>query len=81
MTTNQLYEMIHAKPFRPFMIRMADGREYPVPHPDFIAYPKGARSALVMRDLDMGSHVDLLLMTSLDHMPAGATAPSGSGDP
>ncbi len=26
--------------FRPFLIRTSDGREYPVPHPEFIAVGK-----------------------------------------
>ena len=28
--------LLRAVPFRPFTIRMADGREYPVEHPDFV---------------------------------------------
>jgi hypothetical protein len=68
MTSSQLYELIHADPFRPFLNRMADGREYTVPHPDFIAYPRGARVAFLMKDLEHGILLDLLLMTSLEHI-------------
>ena len=34
-TANQVREAIKAQPFRPFVVRLVDGRSYPVPHPDF----------------------------------------------
>jgi hypothetical protein len=37
MTTEQFKNTLHLQPFRPFMIRMADGRTFPVVHPDFVA--------------------------------------------
>lgn len=32
----RIRELLHAVPFQPFIIRMADGREYRVAHPDFV---------------------------------------------
>ena len=32
----RLRELLRATPFRPFIIRMAGGREYRVGHPDFV---------------------------------------------
>ena len=39
-----------ATPFQPFALRMADGREYPVPTVDHIWLPPGGRSVLVAND-------------------------------
>ena len=35
-------EVIHAAPFRPFALSMADGTRIDVPHPDFIRPPSGS---------------------------------------
>jgi hypothetical protein len=32
----RIRELLQASPFRPFVIRMADGREYRIDHPDFV---------------------------------------------
>jgi hypothetical protein len=32
----RIRELIHATPFLPFVIRMADGREYRIEHPDIV---------------------------------------------
>ena len=48
MRTETLHEVLHAAPFRPFTLCLADGTRVDVPHPDFIANPPGARIAVVM---------------------------------
>ena len=35
MTSERLQEMLRAKPFRPFGLRLADGEVIPVVHPEF----------------------------------------------
>ena len=35
MTSNQIKEVLHATPFIPFRIHLAEQREFDVPHPDF----------------------------------------------
>ncbi len=37
MTINTILEILHQQPFQPFSLRLADGRELYIPHPDFIA--------------------------------------------
>ena len=37
MTIRQVQEAMHRQPFRPFAVRLADGRSFEVKHPDFIA--------------------------------------------
>ena len=32
---DKIRELLHATPFQPFLIRMADGRAYRIKHPDF----------------------------------------------
>lgn len=65
MTTEQLQKAIHAAPFKAFIIRVADGQQLPVPHPDFIAHPPGARTAAVFLPDGTVEVIDLLLVTGL----------------
>jgi hypothetical protein len=67
MTINSLRDMIHAVPFQPFTIRLADGRSVRVPHPDFIAVIGGGRTVFVASPVeDQFTIVDLLLVTQLE---------------
>jgi hypothetical protein len=69
MTTEQLQRAIRKRPFRPFTIRVADGAELPVPHPEFIAHARTGRTAAVtLRDGTIET-VDLLLITRLVEHP------------
>ncbi|MFI5457437.1 MAG: hypothetical protein ACHRXM_18495 [Isosphaerales bacterium] len=36
---DRIRQAAHAQPFRPFALRMVDGREYLVEHPDFLTIP------------------------------------------
>jgi hypothetical protein len=67
MTIESLTRAYTAQPFRPFVLRLADGRALPVPHPEFLAFNPRGRMAFVMDDRDGGSWVDLLLVVSLDY--------------
>lgn len=35
-TPEQITSVLKAAPFRPFQFRLADGRSYPVPHPELL---------------------------------------------
>ena len=63
MTTDQLPKLIKARPFLPFVLRTADGRELEVKHPENIAYG-GGRIAIVVSGDDF-EIIDLLLVPSL----------------
>lgn len=65
MTTEQFRTTLHLQPFRPFTIRMADGRTFPVSHPDFVAQSPSGRTVIVIQPDDSYSVLDLLLMTEL----------------
>ena len=47
MRAENLQQVIHATPFRPFRLCLADGTRVEVIHPDFIASPPGSRTAVV----------------------------------
>jgi hypothetical protein len=66
MTTEQLRSTLQQRPFRPFTIRMADGRTFDVPHPDFAAQSPTGRTVIVFHDDDSYNLLDLLLMTELE---------------
>jgi len=65
MTLEQLRAAYEAKPFQPFIIHLADGRQIPVPSREFIqAFPNGRTLAVFHND---AAHViDLLLVTDLE---------------
>ena len=67
MTIEQLREAQQARPFKPFTICLADGRQIPVPHPEFLWSPPGAsRTFVVATSNETCKVVDLPLVTSLD---------------
>jgi hypothetical protein len=73
-------DALHAEPFSPFTIRLADGRSLPVPHPDFVALTP--RRVIVGAVDDTWSVVEPLLIVSLEHAagaPGSETAGGGNG--
>jgi hypothetical protein len=66
MTTEQFRATLHLQPFRPFTIRMADGRAFNVNHPDFIAQSPSGRTVIVFQSDESYSVLDLLLMSELE---------------
>jgi hypothetical protein len=49
----------------PFTLRMADGREYPVPHRDYISLPPKGASVIVYDDSGHFTILPLLTITGL----------------
>jgi hypothetical protein len=42
--TDVIRTLLYAEPFRPFVIKSSDGKQYRVKHPDYVAIsPKGGR--------------------------------------
>lgn len=77
MDVNVIREALHRQPFHRFSMRLADGRELHVPHPDFVAV--SPRRVLVIRPEDE-SHAILepLLIVSLEYV-VGSTPSAGNG--
>jgi hypothetical protein len=74
MTIQQLQRVRDASPFRPFVIHVADGRSFRVPHRDFVSHTPGGRTLIVYdEDDDEGfSILDLLLVTEIEMERNGA---------
>ena len=71
MTIEQLRNAYSAQPFRPFVIHLADGREVPVYHREFIMTVPSGRTILVVQPDDTVNIIDLLLVTDLELKPRG----------
>jgi len=74
MTSEQLRAAHRATPFRPFTIRMADGRAFPIAQPDFLSMSPVGRTVVIYHADDSASIVDLLLMTELELSPPSNSA-------
>lgn len=72
MTIENLRRMYEARPFRPFAIHAADGRVFPVPHPEFLAYDTEGRTIVALRNDGAFSILDLSLITELEALPNDA---------
>jgi hypothetical protein len=71
MDTNALRDALHKQPFKPFSMRLADGRSLSVPHPDFVAVAK--RLVVVIdSETESTSHLEPLLIVSLEFERAQA---------
>jgi len=75
MMLEQIRTAHRAAPFRPFTLRMADGRTFPVRHPDFLFLGPDRRTVFVANDDGSVNILDVLLMTEIDLAPT-QTAPA-----
>lgn len=63
----RIRELLHATPFQPFIIRMADGRAYRVMHPDFVLAAATDVPRITVEELDGSQHnLSALLITSVE---------------
>lgn len=70
----RIRELLHLVPFRPFVIRMADGREYRIDHPNFVLAAANDVPQITIEERDGRQHyLSALLVTSIELVP-GATA-------
>jgi len=79
MTTDQLRNVWKAQPFKPFVIHLADGREIPVRHPDFLTRSPSGRSIIVYQPDESFNVIDLLLVTDLEVKSNGQGKRRGRG--
>jgi hypothetical protein len=71
----RIRELLHANPFLPFAIRMADGREYRIEHPDFVLASSSDVPQVVIEEQDGRTHfLSVLLMTSIEQATASERA-------
>ncbi len=65
MTIEQLKNLHQATPFRPFTLHLADGRQVPVPHRDFLSHSPSGRTVIVYGPGESFDVIDPLVVTSL----------------
>ena len=68
LNVKTIRDRLHQAPFRPFHIRLSDGRRIAVEHPDFVAI--GGSVVFVTDDEDNMQRLDSLHIVSLDDVPA-----------
>ena len=81
MKVEKLRELMHAAPFQPFTIHVADGRALHIPHPDFIAIMGTGRTVFVTSPIEqMPSYfiIDVPLITQLEVQGSSPNGSSGS---
>ncbi len=73
-TTSQVREVIQAQPFRPFIVRLADGRNYQIDHPELAMLGPGNMDMLFVSG-DEAIHliyvpqiVEIQIPGSVDHV-------------
>ncbi len=71
MTIEQLRKFRDAQPFRRFIMHLADGRDIPVNHREFIMPSPSGRIVSVYQPDDTLDVIDLLLVTDLEIKPQG----------
>ena len=47
MTSNQIKELLHATPFTPFRVHVAEQKEFEIPHPDFAMLTQNGQTLVV----------------------------------
>jgi hypothetical protein len=66
VTSEQLKATLRQQPFRPFTIRMVDGRSFTVSHPEWVMVSPTGRTAILVEPDDSYSIVDLVLMNEME---------------
>ena len=65
MTSAPLTRLLSLRPFQPFVIHLADQRQFAVRHPDAATLSDGGRTVVVLNREGMDEIVDTLLIASL----------------
>jgi hypothetical protein len=73
MTMERIRERYEAQPFQPFVLHMADGKEIPVLHREFMASSPTGRTIVVYQPDDTCEIIDLLLVTHISLKSAGVS--------
>jgi hypothetical protein len=79
--TEELSDLVRAVPFRPFTIGLADGSQFTIDHPEWIAF-RGGRTAVVIDRDDRVHLIDVMLALKVSVEPpvtgrAPAAEPNG----
>ena len=65
----RIRELLQASPFQPFIIRMADGTEFRVDHPEFVLAPGSNVPQITIEEASGRLHfLSVLLVTSVERV-------------
>jgi len=70
VTVQAIQNFLQAAPFRPFTLVTASGKNYRVPHPDYVAFFPSRRVAFVFTDEELFDALDVLTITEITHSGA-----------
>jgi hypothetical protein len=79
MATRELVRRFQtAQPFRPFLVKLADGRQFEVRHPELISCDVRGREMFLSDD--EGTHyIEMLLVAEMINSPATGVPAQGNG--
>ena len=69
-----IQKLLHAVPFVPFTVHVADGKSFEIRHPDFAALTQGGRLLFVSTEGDNFELIDVFLITRLQSMEPSPTS-------
>ena len=71
----RIRDLLRSAPFQPFIIRMADGREYRIEHPDFVLASSTDVPQIIVEEPDGRTHfLSVLLIASIEQAPVTTAA-------
>jgi len=65
VTIAEIRRLYEARPFKPFVIHLADGRKVPVEHPEFMLAPPSGQTVFVVEPNGDFHFIDIELVTGL----------------
>lgn len=65
MSPRAVKKFMHTSPWKPFTLRLADGRKIHVPHPDFISISRAGRTVVVTTEDEEFEMIDVFLILSV----------------
>lgn len=76
MELAQIKDLFKAEPFRPFTMRLVDGREFEVPHPEFAFVPPNMRHTVLVANTrtEAVTVLDAIMIASVSFAENGPTA-------
>lgn len=71
MTIERIRELYETEPFRAFVMHLADGRNIPVYHREFLLSAPSGNTLVVFQPDDSMNIIDIKLVTDLETKPDG----------
>lgn len=72
-----LREALNERPFRPFVLETAGGRDHPVKHPEMMLILPGARTVFVVTSPHSGVLLDTITIEGIHHGKGGTNGSNG----